>query len=86
MKEVYVGQIYDPTGLLPKKSKYYLLFLYVEHDDKLQIFLLKFSSNPDNFSLTQLPDIEIWASQDISKTSYTYSFESSNQIYQLLMT
>jgi len=52
IKHAYVGQINDPGGAFAKRAKYYLLFVYVEHEDRLQIFLMKFANNLDNFSVT----------------------------------
>lgn len=86
VKESYVGQVFDPTGQLPGSCKYFLMLVYVENDDKLQMFCMQFSTNSEEFQIRQLPDLTIWQAADVTKPTYNYSFENQNQIYQMLMT
>ena len=81
IKHSYIGQIYDPKYKLAKKAKYFLLHVYMEHDDRIQIFFLKFSNNIDKFSLVKLTDLDVWQSN-----TPKYQSENSNQIYQMMMT
>ena len=62
-----------------QKAKFFLLYIYVENDDKLQIFLMRFTSNPESehFFVTPLSDKEIWQCQEYNssmqgKAMYSY--------------
>lgn len=77
IKHAYIGQIYDPKYKFAKKAKYYLLNVYVENDDKIQTFFLKFSNSIDKFSMVKLTDLDVWHSNQVTK----YQGENTNQIY-----
>ena len=53
-----------------QKAKFFLLYIYVENDDKLQIFLMRFTSNPESehFFVTPLSDKEIWQCQEYNSS------------------
>jgi hypothetical protein len=62
------------------------MFIYVEHDERLQIYFLKLSTNSDKYESIKLADLVIWNTQDVSKASYSYSFKSPNEVCSLVMT
>jgi hypothetical protein len=57
------------------------MHVYVEHDEKIQIYFLKFSNNIEKFSMMKFSDLDVWVS-----SSKNYHSENPNQIYHMMMT
>lgn len=52
-----------------------LMILYVEHDNVLQMYYLRFSGlYLDDFMYLRLPDLVIYGTPEVCKSNYSYSY------------